>query len=428
MEWHVFLIAAIAALATTPLAFFLPLCPCCESGCGVADGKPRTDPANEGTWVPSGTWRGVGGVTWTFTANPGNDSGETWFFYGSAATSRVGGSATVAERQDWGNICNWYSNKTTSPSTFTGFPGAFDKRATRLPPVDAVVHVYTDVSTVTAGPQTVHYAYFWSLSNFISGSEITSTAAAHDSVGGAVFNNGTDTFGTVNGGATFNNTAENRPGGTVNDGATFNDDSNNLSGATVNVGAVFNDAADNFGAVNGGATFNNNSRNFDPGTVNDGATFNDDSTNFGDVNGGATFNDAAGNADTVNGGATFNSTSGNAATVNDGATFNDTSRNFNSIVAASATVNGGATFNDAADNSGTVNGGATFNNTSKNLSSGTVNGGATFNDAACSERTTGNFFSVPCDRKFVAHPTDLPTCNGTAPNGCANSADTCGCG
>jgi hypothetical protein len=427
MEWHVFLIASIAAIATTPLAFFLPLCPCCESGCEVADGKSRTDPANEGTWVPSGTWRGVGGVTWTFTANPGDDSGETWFFFGSASTSKVGGGATLAEQQDWGNICNWYSNKTTSPSTLTGLSGSFDKRATRLPPADAVVHVYTNVSTVTSGPQTVQYAYFWSLSDFISGSEITSTAAAHDSVGGAVFNGGTDNSGTVNGGATFNSTSNNF--GIVNGGGTFNDDSNNDDDGTVNGGATFNDAADNFGTVNDGATFNNNSRNFNPGTVNDGATFNDDSINRGTVNDGATFNDDSGNfIATVNGGATFNDTSSNAAIVNDGATFNNNSRNFNPFVAAAATVNGGATFNDTSDNSGTVNGGATFNNTSKNLSSGTVNDGATFNDAACSDRTTGNFFSVPCDRKFVAHPTDLPTCNGTAPDGCANSADTCGCG
>ena len=354
MEWHEFLVAAFAAIATTPLAFFLPNCPCCEEGCGVADGKPRTDPANEGTWVPSGTWRGVGGVTWSFTANPGDDSGETWFFYGSASTSKVGGGATVAEQQDWGNICNWYSNKTNSPSTLPGLSSTLNKRATRLPPVDSVVHIYTSVSTVTAGPQTVQYAYFWRLCDFISGSEITSTAAAHDSVNGAVFNNGSDNFGTVNAGATFNNNSDNA--GTVNDGAVFNGGSNNDD--TVNDGAVFNDSSDNGGTVDGGATFNDSSRNLSIGTVNGGATFNDGARNL----------------------------------------------------------------------AGIVNGGATFNDSSRNLSSGTVNGGATFNDAACSERTTGNFFSSPCDRKFVAHPTDLPVCNGTAPDGCANSADTCGCG
>ena len=411
MEWHEFLIASIAAIATTPLAFFLPLCPCCES-CGVADSKPRTDPANEGTWVPSGTWRGVGGVTWTFTANPGDDSGETWFFFGASNTSKVGGGATLAEQQDWGNICNWYSNKNTSPSNLSGFPGAFDKRATRLPPVDAVVHIYTSVSTVTAGPQSVQYAYFWGLSDFISGSEITSTAAAHDSVGGAVFNNSTENSGTVNGGATFNG------------GMPFNIDSEN--DGVVNGGATFNKFADNNGTVNGGATFNDNTDNLGGGTVNDGAVFNNGAENRnGTVNGGATFNDTSENrlSGIVNGGATFNDLSQNLATVNDGAVFNDDEENFD-------TVNGGATFNNSSENNsfGTVNGGATFNDTSQNLSSGTVNGGATFNDAACSTRTVGNFFASPCTRKFVAHPTDLPTCNGTAPDGCANSADTCGCG
>jgi hypothetical protein len=167
----------------------------------------------------------------------------------------------------------------------------------------------------------VKYAYFWSNADFLQGSEITSIAAAHDSVGGAVFNNNSENSGTVNGGAVFNNFSDNFD--TVNDGATFNDDARNLNNGTVNGGAVFNDDADN------------------GGTVNDGATFNDDA---------------------------------------------------------------------------------------RQLTIGTVNGGATFNDAACSEQATGFIFLGLCNRKFVAHPTDLPTCNGTAPDGCANSGDTCGCG
>lgn len=397
--------SALAALAMFPLGFFFPCNPCC-GGCGVADGKPRTDPANEGTWVPSGTWRGVGGVTWTFTANPGDNSGETWFFYGSFSTSKVGGGATVAEREDWGNICNWYSNKTTSPSTLTGLPGAFNKRATRLPPVDAVVHIYTSVSTVTAGPQTVKYAYFWGAAAFNTGSEITLTAAAHDSDGGAVFNNNSENFGTVNGGATLNDSFFNF-GGIINGGAVFNDFSYNFYRAGVGVGVFVS------GTVNGGSVFNDSSEN--AGVVNDGAVFNDDSVHYG-ANSPSSFG-------SVNGGAVFNDNSQMFfSTVNDGAVFNGSTKN------QSGLVNGGGVFNDSSENSGTVNGGATFNSTSRNLSSGTVNGGATFNDAACSERETGNFGSVPCDRKFVAHPTDLPTCNGTAPDGCANPADTCGCG
>ena len=410
-DWLLSLIyAAWLAASTMPLGFMLgsSCSPCC-GGCGVADGKPRTDPKDEGTWVPSGTWRGVGGVTWTFTANPGDESGETWFFYGSSSTSRVGGSASTAEQRDWGNICNWYSSKTTAPSSTSGLPAAFDKRATRLPPDDAVVHVYTSVSTASVGPQTVKNIYFWQFGDFLSSSEVTSTAAAHDSMGGAVFNVGADNLGTVNGGATFNDSSFNAS--TVNGGATFNASSYNGFGA--------------FGTINDGATFYDISVNV--GTVNDGGTFYDSSANglgsagTGTVNNGATFYDSSAN--------NFN------GTINGGATFNDSSINNRSGLLDGGIVNDGATFNNSSNNSGTVNGGATFNDSSFNdfppLSGpgvGRVNGGATFNDAACSRRSTGGFSAVPCTRKFVAHPTDLPTCNGTAPDGCANAADTCGCG
>ena len=374
MHWLEITVSVLASLALAPVAFFFECFPCCE-GCGVADGKPRTDPANEGTWVPSGTWLGVGGVTWTFVANPGDDSGETWFFFGSASTSKVGGGASTTEQRDWWNICNWYSNKTTSPEDNSNLTTVLNKRATRLPPENAVVHLYGFVDTSRLGPATVKNAYQWA-GRFVSTAEATTTSAAHDGPYGFVFSGGNQ--GVVNGGAMF---------------------VNNFTGFENDTTAV----------VNGGSVFYTGQN---AGTLNDGATFNDLSENSATVNGGATFNDS----------------SNNSATVNGGATFNDTSRNFNPFLAAAATVNDGAVFNGGSDNVGTVNGGATFNDSSRNLSGGTVNGGATFNDAACSERTTGNFFSSPCDRKFVAHPTDLPTCNGTAPDGCANSADTCGCG
>jgi hypothetical protein len=132
---------------------------------------------------------------------------------------------------------------------------------------------------------------------------------------------------------------------------------------------------------------------------------------------------ASNNSGTLNNGAKFILTGTNNGTVNDGAVFLDSSVNsFGDI------INGGAEFHDSSENIGTVNGGAEFFDTSINNALGTVNGGAIFNDSACSERTTGSFFAVPCTRKFVAHPTDLPTCNGTAPAGCDNASDTCGCG
>ena len=411
-------------LSTIPFAFMLgsSCSPCC--GCGVIDGKPRTDPKDEGTWVPSGTWRGAGGVTWSFTANPGDDSGQTWFFYGASSTSRVGGGASTAEQQDWGNICNWYSDKTTSPSTTSGLPGAFGKRATRLPPNTAVVHVYTPVSTVNFVPQTIKNIYFWGSAMLVSGSEITSTAAAHDSAGGAVFSSlgvagATSNLGTVNGGATFTFGSRNF-GGTVNGGATFNDTSLNGSPGDFT-------GPPSGGTVTGGATFNDVSRNSVQAAVSGNATFNNDSFNAGST-GNATFNDSSGNGfggdGTVNGDATFNDSSTNSRPVTGNATFNGTSGNF-----LFGTVSGNATFNDSSENfGGTVTGDATFNNSSRNFSNGTVNGNATFNDAACSTRTVGNFSATPCTRKFVAHPTNLPTCNGTAPNGCFTPAATCGCG
>lgn len=410
--WQIF-VALAAAMAMCPFAFFWGCLPCCQGGCDIDDGKPRTDPKNEGTWVPSGTWRGAGGVTWTFTANPGDDSGETWFFYGSDQTSAPGRIATTQEKQDWDNICNWYSNKTTAPSTLTPPPGpfsvfadSFDKRASRLPPDDAVVHFYTSINT--NDPRSVKAAYFWDFAYLLSGSELTATSSAHDSSGGCVFSNATRNVGTVNGGATFDN-----PTITPFSGGNY---------GTVTGGAVFSDDSNNVGTINGGATFHDTSLNAVSGTVNDGATFNDSAVCAGTVNGGATLSGTCNNNGVINGGATLSDSALNTLTINGGATFNGSSQN-------GGTVNNGAAFNDTSFNQfGTVNGGATFSDSSSNRTSGRVNDGATFNDAACSTVAIGNFFASPCTRKFVAHPTDLPTCNGTAPDGCANSADTCGCG
>lgn len=384
-----------------------PCSPCCVE-C-PADGKFRTDPKNEGTWVPSGTWRGAGGVTWAFTANPGDDSGETWFFYGSAATSNKDGNASAAEIKDWNNLCNWYSNKTTSPSSRTNLTTVLDKRAARLPPDTAVVHVYSAIETFS--PKTIKVIYFWSAS-LEAPSSITTTASAHDSPGGTVTID-SFIFGTVNNGATLTGDNGLSGNGVINDGAIFNQSTTAGVSSTINNGATFNDSSRNNGEVKNGATFSNSSQN--RGVVNGGATFNNTAQNTegGEVNNGATFNNTAQNSatGTVNNSATFNGSSQNGGIVNGGATFNNSS------------TQGLAAF---------VNGGATFNDNSKNFSGGTtggrVNGGATFNDAACSERTKGSFFNIPCNRQFVAHPTDLPVCNGTAPDGCQNSTDACGCG
>jgi hypothetical protein len=321
--------------------------------------------------VPSGSWRD-GGVTWTFTENPGNESGETWFFYGSPSTSKKGGGASFDEQFDWGNLCNWYSSKTTSPSISAGIPLDFDKRATRLPPENAVVHIYSPVSKTPTGPATVKHAYFWGTSYLVGSAAITATSAAFDSELGCVFNDFSSNYSTVNGGAMFNNFSAN--------------------GSVVNGRATFNDASFNSFVINGGATFNDFSQNLDNAVVNDGATFNNSSKNW------------------------------DYSTVNGGATFNDSSQNL-----GQATVNGGATFNDSSQNVGfpaTVNGGAVFNNSSQNRDGAVVNGGATFNDSACSTLVTlANGLAI-----FAANSEEAPICNGSAPTYANRGSATCGCG
>lgn len=357
----------------------LPGCVCCGAGCSVSDGIPRSDPKDEGNWTPSGTWKT--GVTWTFSANPGDDSGETWYFYGSASTS---GSSSVSVFQDWGNICNWWSSRNVSPST--GTAANLVKRATRLPPTSAVVHIYSTVSTSLVGPQTVKTMYVWN-GAIPSGSEITTTTPAHDSSRGTVFNNSGAAplvlIGTINGGAMFNSSGYMECRGTVNGGATFNGFSFLGLSGVVNGGLVLNDDA----------TMDGNSA-----VVNGGAVLNDRSSAGG------------GSPMTINGGIVLN---GSSTVTNVG--FRITS------------VYGGAVFNDSSRNGADVYDGAVFNDSSTNLSGGTVYGGATFNDAACSDRYVGNRFATPCTKKFVAHPTDLPTCNGTALTGCDASNPPCGC-
>ena len=400
----------------------LPCSPCCEPGCGVPDGKPRTDPKDEGTWVPAGTWTGVGGVTWTFTPNPGDDSGATWFFYGSAGTSKPGGGATAQEQQDWGNLCNWYSSKTTTPSSTSSLPTVLDKRATRLPDKDSVIHVYTDINNESVGDQTVKTAFFWA-KQLAGNSGLTTTSAAHDSPFGAVFHFGSvGSLAEVNGGALIVNGINS---GQINGGCHVYRIA--YSGSVVN-GGVINGPADfygstNTGTVNGLGRFRgrtdlspSGATNSVGSTVDGGAEFYHRSLNYGTISNGVTY---------------FHDDSSNRS----GGIAQDGARFYNSSDNVQGTVNGGAEFHDASSNGnfgtpdiGVVNGGASFFDSSVNLPAGRVNGGAVFNDAACSRRAIGNYSAVPCAKKFVAHPTDLPTCNGTAPAACSNAVLTCGCG
>jgi hypothetical protein len=399
-----------------------PCNPCCGN-CPV-DGKDRTDPTNEGTWEPSGEWPSV---TWSFSANTGNESGNTWFFFGSGATSIAGRSATLAEQQDWGNLCNWYSHSTASPISATQL--SLTKRATRLPDENAVIYVVTPLAT--NGTRSVASAYFLLpagqtiTEGLITGSELITTSPAHEAAGGAVFLN-RHNDGTVRGGALFSAQSlgagpRNDVSGEVFGGAVFRGSGTRNRG-TVNGNAEFVTSAVNSGLVNGNAEFIASTNS---GTVDGDATFSasptnlfDISQNQGTVSGFATFTDSS-NVGTADGGALFLNGSG--------LLINDIGSN-----AFGGIVNGGATFNLFSRNDGIVNGGAEFNNSSRNSMGGTVNGGAVLNDGACSLR-----FRLRDDGMhyvYVLHPSDLPTCNGTALSGedfppqNAIGFNPCGCG
>jgi hypothetical protein len=452
--------------------------PCC-CPCSAIDNKPCTDPADEGTWVPVVPWpdrtvsgnvfpyAGVGlNDNWSLVEREVHGPGNTWFFFGSGSTSKVGGNATPEEASDWGNLCNWYSAKSNAPpAQATSQSSLLTKRATRLPDEDAVIHVYSPISTASAGPQVVKSAYFWARQSgdvmTTINTDITATAtilsAGFVSVG-TLFHFGRN-LGVMNGGAAFIDPSpyvlpfSSVSGG--NGGNATNFPYTNSDGV-VNGGALFCGASFNWAVVNGGAEFitqfaaNRSSQTAagapglrgGTGVVNGGAIFrgarNQGPSTPAVVNGGAevrSFPAAPGgnlgtnsfNQGTINGGAQFFDSSGNVAIVNDGAVFNDASVN-------GGTVNGGAIFYDLSINqaAGQVNGGAEFFDQSKNAGGssfggvrvgGIVNGGATFNDDACSEA----FNTVDGVRIFRANFTDLPTCNGTAPPG-SDATATCGCG
>lgn len=469
----------LMAAGMYPLGFLFGACSaCCGKSCEVADGKARTDPKDEGTWVPSGSWPSV---TWTFAPNPGDEGGETWFFFGSAATSKTGGGATVAEQQDWNNICNWYSNNTSQPRFFTTV--SLNKRATRLPPENAVIYVYTPLNT--NGPRVVKSAYFlrpdaiFGRVGLVAGSDLTTTEAAHGTTMGSVLlhmnNEGTIRNGAaflgyatgqsgarnlvgavVNGGAFFDFRASNW--GTVNDGGEFRRASfnglNPSRSATVNGGGLFVGTV-NYDIVNDGAEFDGTTAGESIGTTRNGGTVNGgadfiSAVNQAFVNGGAFFsappgflltNQVGSNqfSGTVNGGAEFTNYAANAGTVNDGAVLRDNAQNGFQVNGTAGVVNGGAEFLGSSRNeaSGVVNGGAVFRNTSRNEcrrglggcvigqggvagAGGTVNDGATFEDDACTTR----FIFLGA---YTAHPTDIPTCNGTAQPG-SPLPNECGCG
>lgn len=274
---------------------------CCPQGCdGVQDGKLRTDPADEGTWVPSGTYDTGGRVSWSFVPHQESTPGNTWFFYGSEFTSGDGSPT------DWGNPCNWYSAKLFSPpdnaqriDENTGrvrLQVRLIRRATRLPDENAVVHIYTAVDTLAVGPVTVRTAYFWGRiqtrvdegvsqnpalvpAQFLAGSELTATHPATGTTRAVVIRNESRILGTINGGADFGDLSFLHQTGVVNGGATFRSNTSNY--AVVNGDTQFLDRSILLysGIVNGNVELRG--RGINNGTINGNADFYGESKNVG---------------------------------------------------------------------------------------------------------------------------------------------------
>lgn len=343
--------------------------PCCTHG-DCPGNRPITDPKDEGNWVPSGEWPNV---TWTFVPNPGDESGETWFFYGSRLTSGTGITSLNDPRiTDWYNICNWYS---TGQPNWTFFPvQAVVNRASRLPDDNATVHIYTAVSTASGPPPQVKRAYFWQTrgdsDEFESGrvsllpdSTLVTTDVIHNTQVGSFFARGARNRGVLFGGAAFGSRGMEQYDGQPGFGISGND-------GTVNGGALLGMWGVPF-LLPPGETF--------------GEADQDTATNGG---GGILGGQGAG---TINGGAILKGRSGNVGTINDGAIFNHRSQN----------VSNNLQFPERG-----VFGGAVFNHLSRNESR--VEGGAVFNDEACS---TASFGSPPY---FGTSADGPPVCNGTA--------------
>lgn len=244
---------------------FLPCRPCCGAGaCQCAGGLPTVDPADFGAMTATGDWEA--GVDFRYGAGTG---GKTYYFYGSECTSKAGGNASVAEQQDWGNLCNWYTDIERSPydSYLAVIPfGELTGKASSLPPTDAVVHILSPVSTATSGAKTVATAYFWAS---LEGGTVTATVNAYDSPHPCLFYADTSPY-------SYSEYPD-RPGnkGTVYGGAKFIDYAGN-HGTIASGGGTFIQGSFSSGDITGDSAFYDNSKCIS-GTVTGNATFYDNS-------------------------------------------------------------------------------------------------------------------------------------------------------
>jgi hypothetical protein len=392
---------------------------------------------DEGTWnPPPGEWgdtsligetgsvrhgAGLLAENWTFATREEAGPGSTWFFYGSPGTSLADPGfqgASVEQQQDWGNLCNWYSFKSTAPEAGRDNVGtSLLRRATRLPDENATVHIYSTVSTANVGPQTVRRAYFWpegQRSVFASTTcDITCTGTIEGITSascGALFYNRIN-LGRIAGGAAFIGMFINTVNFLelvvcANGGNATAPNYDNSTGEVVG-DALFCGNAQNLSVVTGTAYFyGRRARN--------GVASQDFPIGLGYVSNGAVFW-GGNNVGIVDGGSVFRSWSGNPVGVVTG-----NQQSFFPNPVRVGVVSGGALFFDNSVNTGQVFGGAVFNDEAQNRF--TVEGGAVFNDDACSTVT----FGTP--PYFGTSPTEPPVCNGTAPPRSATPTPTCGCG
>jgi hypothetical protein len=199
--------------------------------------------------------------------------------------------------------------------------------------------------------------------------------------GVATFNGNSRNDGTVQGDALFDGIGANT--GTVTLSATFSFEAANSG--TVGAG-LFTEDAFNVGTVSGGASFIENAQNKSGGTCNSTASFSGTASNGGAVVGAATFTGSAVNTGTVGGVAAFSNTSSNSGPLTGSPTFADQSTNtgnftatatFNGDSINTGTITGNQVFNDNSQHKGSIIGNATFNGTSSQL--GTVSGNVVCN-------------------------------------------------
>ena len=211
--------------------------------------------------------------------------------------------------------------------------------------------------------------------------------------------------GHVEGAATFTNGAFNQA--TCEVDAAFTTGASNAFGGTVQGNATFN-ASSNLGDVVGNATLTAGSSNGNSGNIQGNAVFTDSSSS-GSVVGTATFNVTGTNSGTVGGLATFNGATIHAGVLTVNAIFNGYSHNEGTV--------GDATFNNNAYNNAIVTGVATFNLTSHNdaangVSTAIFNGGSINNGAA----TTATFNNTSSNAAGLSMTIGTATFNNTSEN------------